>query len=635
MIVDNPAKLRALLTLLAADPARVAALDTETSGLNLFGGDRLAGLAVAVGQPVRTFYLPFRHGPPAQSQRRLVEPDEPQLPLTALAEVMAALRRRAYQVVLHNAKFDWHVLANEGVSLDGLAVYDTMVMARIADPLADTVALKRLAVRYLGRGADREEQALKDLLRRRGWLSATEAHYDWLLPSEIAAYAEADVRLTLELYDRLWQEVSRSGQANVLRREMDLLPVLVAMERRGMRVDRAYCEDTLAQVRDEQARVAEEIYALAGQTFNLHAHDEVDAVLAAAGLVSPATTSTGKASWTQDALLATGHPLAERLVRYRSLHKLAVTYFQSFLTHADADDVIHPDYQQVEAVTGRTSCRSPNLQNLTADGEKTLGYSVRRAFVPRPGYVYVLADWSQMELRIAAELSADPTLLQLLRDGADLHLATARRIATLRGLELCDDHHCPTVREWRRWAKTVTFGVLYGMGPKHLARTLAVPLAEATAMWESFWAAYPQFARWNRAVRNRAVRTGEAQNPYFARRYRLAPNPRPQHAHDRYLRPYVMTNYLVQGTGAEIAKIAMVEAARAIAAAGLDAHLVAMIHDELIWECPPAQVPRLVPLVQAAMTDIPEFRRINVPVEIAVADRTWADKRPYDAVLSR
>lgn len=655
MLIDTPHRFEAFLHDLATQST--VAYDVETSGLDIWGGDRICGIALGFLDG-RTFYLPMRHAlsvPHVEFERvktgrgngsrrvrverdTLVEREFEQLSPKVIKRLFSVIHENNIELVMHNAKFDIHMTMNEGVDFDGIVVRDTMVMAKLANNLEPTTKLKSLAVKYVDAKANEQEQELKRTLKERGWAYRPDGarrdvmHYDWMTPAEIADYAEQDTAITLALFRQFQATIQATDQRAVYDRETELLPVLVAMERAGIAIDRDYCRKTLAVVEARLSVLCESIYSIAGDTFDIASPAQVGAVLRRLGLHSSVRTPAGKESWNKKALLCNSSLIVDLIQEWRALEKTRTTYLLNYLEFADSDGVIHADIQQLEAKTGRTSYRDPNLQQVTA--KDNYGVDIRRCFVPRPGRVFVLIDWKQMEARIIADWAGESWLIDAMNAGHDVHEQMALRIAEARAVEACGDLACAGFTKQRKAAKIIFFGLLYGMGINKLASDLQISEDEAMALRSSFWEAAPNIAKFARNTRNEAGRRGWVTNRY-GRRYVYPLEIDPVNGRQQYAYAHAAVDHKIQGTGADMAKIAMIRIHTALKAAHLRSRLLLFVHDEVAIECPPDEVDRVIAGVRRIMGDFKDvFQCVTFPVDVAIAEKSWADERPYTAVSS-
>lgn len=647
MLIDTESAFAAFLDELSQQ--RLVAFDTETTGLKIWHGDRIAGMSFAF-EDGRTFYLPVRHARtvPAvdfhkekterggtrrvREESGLVEREFDQLDPSAIREVWDVIRQFGVQLVCHHAAFDVHMCMNEGVDIDGVIIYDTMVMAKIADNLEPTASLKRLAVKYISPDADAEERWLKAALKERGWSYRTPegediAHYDWFTPAEMAPYAEKDALYTLQLFRIFRKRIIETEQVAIWKRETELLPVLIDMERTGVRVDLEFCREQLATARARLSELEESIYAIAGEEFDIASADQLGPILKRLGIKSEVLTPKGKESWAKAALARRSDALIVQLIlEWRGLSKIVSTYLENFLHFADDDGVIHARIKQIEAVTGRTSMAEPNLQNVTS--EERFGIALRRAFVPRPGHVLVMIDWKQIEARVMADYADEPSLLSAIKNGDDIHALTALRVAKAMGRESCGDMSCPPFAKQRKAAKTIFFALIYGVGARKLAGMLGVTEEEAADLRIGFWNAYPRIAKFAKETRHEANARGFVRNKY-GRRYNYLLTRNPITGAFERAGAHAAVDHKIQGTSLDLGKIALIECQAAIKKDGLSSRIVLFVHDELIFETPFEEVDRLIAAATRVMTDYGDVLRVPIECDVAITETCWADERPY------
>ncbi|MBF4510483.1 MAG: DNA polymerase I [Aeromicrobium sp.] len=446
----------------------------------------------------------------------------------------------------------------------------------------------------------------------------------------ISALAAAYLGRTIEPGDPVAESSAAAELAPVLRAaleewggtacfetiEMPLVPVLVRMEQLGVGVDRAVLaalsEETHAQI----GALVTEIHGLAGCEFTIDSPKQLGEVLfEKLGLPTGKRTKTGystDASVLAD--LAPLHPIAAKVVAYRELTKLTSTYIDSLPRLVGEDGRLHTTFNQTVAATGRLSSSSPNLQNIPVRTE--LGRRIRAAFIPaRAGDLMVGADYSQIELRILAHLSEDPGLVEAFTSGADFHAATAARIFGVAP-EAVD-------AEMRRKAKAVNFGIVYGISSHGLAASLDVGYAEAQATIDRYFAAYPRVRAYLDETVAEAHKTGYAETLYGRRR--PIPELRSSNFNLRSFGERTAMNHPMQGTAADLMKLAMIEVDRLLRAEGLESRMVLQVHDELVFEAPPAELERLTALVREAMAGVAELR---VPLEVSVGSGPdWASAK--------
>ncbi len=450
---------------------------------------------------------------------------------------------------------------------------DTALAAYVLDPATRAYDLGEIADRYLGVelvSADRPE-ADDD---GQGLLDLSDG-------PDLDLWGRRTVA-TLLLAERLESELTARDELDLFRRiEMPLVEVLARMEVVGIGVDREYLENLGRDLRRQIAERERRIWELAGGPFNVNSTEQLREVLfVKLGLPVQKKTATGKPSTDASVLtkLADEHPIVEELLRYRELEKLRSTYVDGYLPLIGDDGRIHTRFNQMAAATGRLSSEEPNLQNIPVRSE--VGRMIRRAFVPAPGWTFVVADYSQIELRILAHLSKDPGLIAAFADDdADVHAATAARI-----FGVPEDQVTP---EMRRRAKVINFGLLYGMEAYGVAQRLGISREEAAEHIEAYFDQFPKVREFMEGVVSEARRLGYTATLFGRRRY--LPELKSDNYRIRQMGERMALNAPVQGTAADIIKLAMVELDRKLRGR-LESRQLLQIHDELVLEAPPAEV---------------------------------------------
>ncbi|MEX2653075.1 MAG: DNA polymerase I [Acidimicrobiia bacterium] len=401
--------------------------------------------------------------------------------------------------------------------------------------------------------------------------------------------AELDDRDELELFDEF---------------ELPLVPVLARMEHVGIGVDRAYLEEMGADLRERLNRLDAQVQELAGEPFNVNSTDQLRLILFdKLGLPVIKKTSTGKPSTDASVLKKMDHPLVDALLEYRELEKLRSTYVDGYLPLVDADGRIHTRFNQMAATTGRLSSDRPNLQNIPVRSES--GRTIRRAFIAGEGAEFLVADYSQIELRVLAHMSGDPFLLEAFRVGSDIHTATASRVWGLTEDEV-------TV-EQRRRAKMINFGLLYGMEAFGLADRLGISREEARDQIDAYFSQFVQVKEFMSAVVTQARNQGYTTTLFGRRRY--LPELKSDNFRIRQMGERMALNAPVQGTSADIIKKAMIELDRGLRQGGFESALILQIHDELILECPQAEMSVVEKLVVETMEGVVD---LDVPLVVDV-----------------
>lgn len=593
-VVRTEAELMRLSIILRAAP--MVAFDTETTSVDSMRA-RLVGLSFATDTR-HAWYVPVGH---------TSEDADPQLPLERVLEVLGPiLEDPTRPKAAHNAKYDRKVLARHGVRLAG-AVYDTMLASYVVDPgryahSLDNVALDRLnhkTIKYAdvaGKG--------------KGQLRFDEVTVEAAVP-----YACEDAQVVVALKEVLDKEIESAGLSAVLTEiEMPLEAILADMEMKGVRVD----ADLLGQLSENLGaradRLESECHELAGEPFNLASPKQLATILfERVGLKPGKKTKTGYS--TDSSVLeklAPQHPLPAKLLEWRSLTKLKSTYTDVLptLIHPETGR-IHTSFNQAVAATGRLSSKDPNLQNIpirTEDGRK-----IREAFVAKPGHVLLAADYSQIELRVLAHLSGDEAMVKAFCDGADIHNRTAA--------ELFNVFELMVSREQRSVAKTINFGILYGMSAFRLANEQGLSRRDAQDIIDRYFSRYPKIEAWKEATLESARQSGQVTT--LMGRVRKIPEITSASHMARSGAERVAVNTPVQGTAADVIKKAMVALHPLLKREMPEAHMLLQVHDELVFEVPESKAEALAAQVKTVMEGIVEF---DVPLEVNVAwGRNWLE----------
>jgi DNA polymerase-1 len=487
------------------------------------------------------------------------------LPLTA--ELKALLEDAAVPKRAHDLKLALHVLHGLGVTLRG-RVDDTMLLSYALNPTHAT-------------------QSLADVAARSGQRST-----DSLPAAAAAIYALEPV---------LREEVSKGGLKRVYEEiDLPLAPVLFRMEQAGVRIDRAALSSLSERFGGEITRVGERIFELAGQRFNINSPKQLGVVLFT-NLGLPAPPSRGKAksvSTAQDVLefLAEKHEVPRLVLEYRHLTKLKSTYVDTLPLLADAESRVHTTFQAAATATGRLSSVNPNLQNIPIRTE--LGREIRAAFVAAPGTQLLSADYSQIELRLLAHFSGDPLLLRAYSEDIDIHTLTASEVfgVPVDGMD----------KETRGRAKAVNFGIVYGISAFGLAAQLGIPQAEAKAYIERYFARYQGVKAFIETTLAKTRAEGSVRTMFG--RVRPIPDIESRNPNQRGFAERTAINTPLQGTGADLIKLAMIAIDRKLAERKLKTRMVLQVHDELLFEVPPAETEAVRELVRAEMEGVVKLK---------------------------
>jgi DNA polymerase-1 len=431
-------------------------------------------------------------------------------------------------------------------------------------------------------------------------------------PEEHAACA-------LELAAILGKELDAQGLRDLYRRiDLPLIPVLARMERTGVRVEPAVLADLSARMETEVQRLSGEIYQLAGRTFNINSPQQLGKVLfEELRLLAPARSAKTKTiSTAADVLeeLAAEHPIAAKVLEYRQLAKLKGTYVDALPALVNpATGRLHTSFNPAGAATGRLSSSNPNLQNIPIRTE--LGREIRAAFVPREGWKLLVADYSQIELRLLAHMSRDPLLLEAFRKGEDVHTRTAAEVFGVPPLVVTP--------ELRRKAKTVNFGIIYGLSAFGLAAQLGIPQSEAQAYIQSYFARYAGVKQFIDRQIEEVRRTGETRT-LFGRR-RPIPDINSRNPNARGFAERTAVNTPLQGTAADLIKLAMIRIDHELQARRAQTAMLLQVHDELVFEAPPEEVDEISRMVKREMENVHSLE-VPLVVDIGVGDN-WRDAK--------
>lgn len=613
----SPSQRRAILTeeeleelVRELEQSPAFALDVETTALHPMYAE-LVGLAIAT-TPVRSYYIPLGHTTgDAQLRRDAVA--------RALARFFQTERVQRYT---HNGKYDALVLERAGFPRPRID-FDTMVAAYLLGENA--VGLKELAFTKLGW----EMEAITELIGR----GKKQLTMDRAEIARVTEYACADVEATYRLVDVLRPQLEAQNQMRLFSEiELPLIDVLIDMERAGIAIDVPYLQHLSTELESQLRALERRIYDLAGRPFNINSPQQLSEILfEELRLPRGKRTKTGY-SVSQEVLenLRDAHPIIDAILEYRQLLKLKSTYVDALprQVHPETGRV-HTIFHQTVAATGRLSSSDPNLQNIPVRG--ALGLAVRRAFVAdnRPGYriadepiLLLSADYSQIELRLMAHFSQDPALLRAFAEGKDIHAATASEVF---GVPL--DAVTP---EMRRIAKVVNFGIMYGMQAYGLARDTGMSRQEAQRFIDAYFRRFPGVARYLEETKRRAAEMGYVETLFGRRRYIPeinSSNPARRQAAER-----MAVNMPLQGTAADIMKLAMIRVHRALAERHFRARMLLQVHDELVLEVPESELTSVAELVTSLMSNVVA---LTVPLEVeAKAGPNWADLEPIRVKLS-
>jgi len=605
-IVDDPALVAAVVAECRGAP--LVALDTETTSLDAMRAD-LVGMSLAVA-PGRSWYLPFAHVAPDGELAGGTPPRNlPPLASAGLAPLRELLSDPRVPKAGHNVKYDALVLRRAGAELAGVA-YDSMLASFVLDPgrrshAIDELARDRLSLvmrtypELVGRGKAERPFAAVPLV-------------------DAARYCAADSETVLRLRAAFQPELEDHQLIRLLETiELPLLPVLVDMEWRGVRIDVARLGEISRSFTRELAELEQSIYRAAGTEFNINSTPQLRHVLfEKIQLPVLKKTKTGPSTDYEvlEQLAAAGHDVPRLLIEYRELSKLKSTYVDALPGFINpSTGRIHTSFNQTGAATGRLSSSDPNLQNIPVRTPR--GEAIRRAFVAPPGSLLLTADYSQIELRLLAHLSGDPAFVQAFEQGGDIHRQTA---AIIFGVP--QEQVTP---EMRARAKTINFGTIYGQGPFALARQLGITQEEARAFIQEYFTRFAGVRTWLDRTVVGAREKGYVETLFGRRRY--VPELKDRNYNIRAFGERTATNSPLQGSAADLIKIAMVRIAAALKQGGLASRMILQVHDELVLEVPAEEAAIATELVKRHMERAADLR---VPLVVTIGVGTnWVDAK--------
>ena len=560
------------------------AFDTETTGLNPRSVD-LVGISFSI-KAHSGWFVPVSKG----NSATVFEALRPVFSDSNLAKIG------------HNLKFDLSILAEQGIDVAG-ECYDTMLAHALIDP-EQRHNLDTLSEDFLQYTTIRFSELVPEVKK------GQPIDYSSVKPQALADYAIEDADVTLQLWELFKAKLEESGQAKVFYEiETPLLPVLVAMEREGILMNEATLVDTGKSLEGHIETLRESINAAAGREFNLNSPKQLGEILfdELKLVEKPKKTKTGQYATNEQVLssLAPKHPIVANILGYRQLTKLKSTYIDALPHSIDpVSGRVHTNYGQVQTSTGRLSSNDPNLQNIPV--RSVQGREIRKAFIARPGWKLLSADYSQIELRILAALTEDAGLLNAFREGRDIHAATAAKIFEVELDEV--------TREQRSTAKMVNFGIPYGISAFGLAQRLGtVSRTEAQEIINNYFAQFPGIPGYMSRMQESAKAKGYVETITGRRRYLQDINSR--NGTIRAAAERNAINMPIQGTAADMIKIAMVNVQNALVEQGLNTRMLLQVHDELIFDLDPSEEVAVRALVTEGMKKALDLK---CPIEIDI-----------------
>ena len=583
MITDAPELEQLVQTL---ESAEIFAIDTETTAIDPMAAD-LVGISVSC-QPDTGFYIPLGH-----------TDGTPQIEKTEVLRILGPLlsdpdRPKAGQ----NIKYDMIVLARYGMPLNGV-VFDSMIASYLLNPVRRGHSLDQIAMDLFGyKMVSYEEVTGK---------GKDQIGFQEVPAKEALFYAAEDADLTFMACERLSGQLKEQELSELMATiEVPLIPVLADMEMTGFRVDKTALARLSNTFAAEMNQLEQEIYDLAGETFNINSSQQLGVILfEKLGLKSVKKTRK-KTGYSTDVevltKLADVHPLPEKLLRYRTLGKLKSTYADALggLIHAGTGR-IHTSFNQTITATGRLSSSNPNLQNIPI--RKPEGRKIRETFIPADGCTLVSADYSQIELRILAHCAEDDILIQAFRDDEDIHTRTAVEVFQVLPGFVTD--------ELRSQAKAINFGIIYGMSAFRLANELNISRKMAGTYIDNYFSRYAGVKRFIDTTIQQTRETGETFT-MFGRKRKL-PDINAANANQRHFAERAAINTPIQGSAADLIKLAMIRMAAVLEEKGMHSKMILSVHDEIIFDVPMEEIDDLMNLARDTMEQI---HPLKVPLKV-------------------
>jgi DNA polymerase-1 len=574
------------------------AVDTETTAKDPMRAE-IVGLSFAC-RPNEASYIPLRHryaGVPEQ-----LDPDH------TIASLKPILEDPKLAKIGQNIKFDWIVLKRSGIQLQGVT-FDTMVASYLLNPTRRAHNLEAIAAEYL----DHRMISYKEVTGGK----KDDQGFEGVLIEDAVTYACEDADITLMAYELLEPKLQEGGLDRLFKEvEIPLIPVLVDMEMFGICVERERLKAVSKDFGRQLDAMEDRIYAIAGESFNIQSHKQLGRILFEKLKLPIQKKTKKKTGYSTDVevltTLSVEHELPALVLHYRSLSKLKSTYADALvdLIHPETQR-IHTSYNQTVTATGRLSSSGPNLQNIPIRTEE--GREIRAAFVPQKGWTILSADYSQIELRLLAHYSADPILVEAFEEDEDIHTRTATEVfELLPGM---------ITREMRRQAKVINFGIIYGMGPFRLSKEIGISHKMAKIYIDNYFRRYEGVRRFIEETIEEARKTGKVTT--LLGRHRWLPDILSKNRTAREFAERTAVNTPLQGTAADLIKVAMIQIPQAFGKMQLDAKMLLQVHDELLFEVPPKELETVVEYVTKIMEGVYELR---VPLKVDIkAGQNWAN----------
>jgi len=596
VIVDTDEKLKNLAKEL--NKAKVIAFDTETTGTEEMLAE-LVGISLST-KDGQGYYIPVGHSSGNNLEIKKV-----------MDAITPAMTNPKIGKVAHNAKYDYIILRKYGLDISPIS-FDTMLAEFIVDPSSKNLGLKNLSAHHLG-----EEMTHIEELIGKGKKQISMA--DVAIES-VANYAAADAENTFRLMPIMEKELDKVNGRKILDEiDMPLTPVLADMEMTGALIDTEFFSAMSKDLAKRLAEIEKEIYGHAGKPFNINSPQQLSDVLFNQLRLEPPDksrkTATGFYSTSADVLemMRDKHPILEWILENRELSKIKSTYVDALPAAINpATGRVHTSYSQIGAVTGRLSSNNPNLQNIPIRSET--GRKVRNGFIADKGNLLLSVDYSQVELRIVAHMANDEAMLDAFRAGEDIHATTAAAIYDIP-LE-------QVTKDMRSHSKAINFGLIYGMSAFGLTRTTDLTLAEAENFVKAYFQKFPGVKKYLDGIRRQAAEIGYVETLLGRKRYFPALQSK-QNVQMKNREEREAINAPIQGTAADIMKIAMIKIPPALKSKGLSAKMLLQVHDELVLEVPKKEIDETAKVVQQTMANA---YSMSIPLETeARAGKNWGE----------
>ena len=578
--------------------AEIFAIDTETTSKDPMKAN-LVGLSFSI-EPDEAFYIPCAHDyPEAPEQLELKK---------VLSQLKPVLENPDVKKIGQNIKYDWMVLKRHGINLAGV-IFDTMLASYLINPSKRAHNLDQIALDFL----DHKTMTYKEISGK----GKKDVSFSEIPLEKAVPYSCEDADITLMAYHVLMPLIDRAGLMELYNNvELPLVPVLMNMEMTGVCVDREKLMDLSKSFEHQLEQLEIMIYSIAGEEFNIRSSQQLGKILFEKLKLPVQKKTRKKTGYSTDVnvltALAAKHELPELILRYRTLAKLKSTYTDALL------DLVHPEtgrihtsYNQTVTATGRLSSSDPNLQNIPIRTDE--GMEIRKAFVPRKNWILVSADYSQIELRILAHYADDDILIEAFKNDEDIHTRTATEVFQV--------FPSFVTSELRRQAKVINFGIVYGMSPYGLSKELGISRKMAKTYIDNYFARYKGAKRFVDQTISDARKTKKTST--LLGRIRLLPDINSPNKVVREFAERTAINTPVQGTAADLIKLAMIRVDVAFREGGLNSAMLLSVHDEIVFEVPPEELASVKVLVKEIMEGI---WNLKVPLKVNLSSGdNWAE----------